>query len=1536
MAAPYYNNPEYDTYLGGLESERAIPPGTLRSMMMTESGGDPSAVSPAGARGLFQFMGPTAKQYGLADPHDPQESGRAAADYYEYLLNQFGDDETALAAYNFGEGNIRSGKPLPKETRDYIKRVKAGIPDPEGLSNLMAAFGEAPDEGAPPEEGGGEEAIVGMMAAFDESAPPVKKVPKSEETVAEAFKAGFKVPGLTENIIGAALDAPMPEDPELDRTFGQSAAYYAGRAVTELTDPVGLALTFVPGARVGSTLAARAARTAALGGGYEAGAATAEEARKKGFENIDVGAVAERTLIGAAAGPILEEGVRVAGKVAGDAWSRYRGAKEAESQDLVTTAIEKDGEVPDAEFDPYATEEPPTTKGIEVEELTPEDVGEVGMPPGDKGAEKEPWEDWWNDEDVPTTDKPTDAADVTWKPPTGEVTGINVPPKPEPGRWEGAVPDSDKVLDTATLRPGFESYSHDLHDVITNPKVPNVKSGDLDEVLDRITKIGESPWQKKIAAHLKGLNLGARIRMRSPQDLMVKFKGQTKEALGQYWTKQKMIDINSAFLEEGGVAIGAHGMSRTIIHEATHSATHVVIDSGAPIAKKWDELYRYARGFGRTLTKGGEYGFESAHEFIAEAFSNPEFQDLLRKIPPLNPTGKIRTMWDQFINTVRISLKLPPNTPRSVLEEAIEGGLDIMKVQKRMQKDVNAPYMSDAYETAAKFQAHQTGTGKNLDTMSKEEIDKLPIAELRQLQAERAARKAAEDVPIPEGVYNRPKYLGEDSAGQHHVSMERVDGAYRLSGTGATKEEAMVKLKQLLKDDVIRNQKKLSRVLQQTTAQGPAQGPDSVQSLASKVAQAVAPLTGGRSIRAWDVKGKLSPTFRELRRRVEHFQEFELRPGEKAIPDFTELVQRHSGQFRTALDKVFDPLRTGVFKAFSAEARKALTKQIREGSTSPAAKQVRKILDDIHAYAKKAGLDLGYIENYFPRMYRTEILKTEKGAAEFKKALMEYDVDAEDADEILRTIISEDGFDIRSYQPSKGNRPGAPAWKKSRALADIPDGALEKFLHNDPRTVLHQYSAQVVRRAEHARIFGNNGEVLDKAIKQIKRELAGKGSGLTEAEEKQIRGLSQALIGRYNPILSHRLQTATRMVSAYQLIRTLPMATLSSLSEPFIALEHGGARAFANGLMSGIGYAAKETSRSIFKGLNKSNIRMELEDMGLIVDNSLTDTLREASGGLSKKIGLDEPGIGALRNGKWVDLFFKANMLEPWTNFTRSIAIGTGKKSMQNTVKGFMRNPNGVMGQRLRELGVDGPEAAEWFKRTGGDFTVTDPYQANMKTGLTRFVNDVVMSPRATTKPLWMSDPHWHLVAQLKSYQTTFGNTVGRRWFENMKRAGKSPEDLAKAAYSVGTAGVMTYAAMMSNDLREKWMYGEKGNPRFKNEKPMARVARAMDRAGLTGGLQPAFDMFGGERFGKPGLVQVLGPTATQAVDVVEGVHDVVSKGKPRRMVEAAVEGTPGYFALPSRTKKQAMKGAQRGAKRFSGKTRYMFRKLKRTAKRVF
>jgi soluble lytic murein transglycosylase-like protein len=111
--------------------EESIPD-EIAALVLVESAGRPTALSPKGARGIWQFMPGTARRYGLTvngetdDRQDVQKSTRAAARYLKDLYAQFGGWPLALAAYNAGEQLVRNAV-LKSGARDFVRLSNSGL-----------------------------------------------------------------------------------------------------------------------------------------------------------------------------------------------------------------------------------------------------------------------------------------------------------------------------------------------------------------------------------------------------------------------------------------------------------------------------------------------------------------------------------------------------------------------------------------------------------------------------------------------------------------------------------------------------------------------------------------------------------------------------------------------------------------------------------------------------------------------------------------------------------------------------------------------------------------------------------------------------------------------------------------------------------------------------------------------------------------------------------------------------------------------------------------------------------------------------------------------------------------------------------------------------------------------------------------------------------------------------------------------------------------------------------------------------------------
>lgn len=116
-------------------------PSLIKAIIQTESSGNPKAKSNKGATGLMQLMPETAKDLGV-DPTDPAQNIKGGTRYINQMMDKFDDEKLALAAYNWGPGNVQRAiakvkkeglKPtwenilevayVPSETRKYVSKV---------------------------------------------------------------------------------------------------------------------------------------------------------------------------------------------------------------------------------------------------------------------------------------------------------------------------------------------------------------------------------------------------------------------------------------------------------------------------------------------------------------------------------------------------------------------------------------------------------------------------------------------------------------------------------------------------------------------------------------------------------------------------------------------------------------------------------------------------------------------------------------------------------------------------------------------------------------------------------------------------------------------------------------------------------------------------------------------------------------------------------------------------------------------------------------------------------------------------------------------------------------------------------------------------------------------------------------------------------------------------------------------------------------------------------------------------------------------
>lgn len=129
---------KYETIVRAHARNYELDPALVAAVIYQESGFDAQARSPSGALGLMQLLPATAQgiairtggsRFRVEDLYDPEINVRYGCWYLRHLLRKYGDEGTALAAYNAGQTNVdrwlREGGGIRfAETRHYVERIR--------------------------------------------------------------------------------------------------------------------------------------------------------------------------------------------------------------------------------------------------------------------------------------------------------------------------------------------------------------------------------------------------------------------------------------------------------------------------------------------------------------------------------------------------------------------------------------------------------------------------------------------------------------------------------------------------------------------------------------------------------------------------------------------------------------------------------------------------------------------------------------------------------------------------------------------------------------------------------------------------------------------------------------------------------------------------------------------------------------------------------------------------------------------------------------------------------------------------------------------------------------------------------------------------------------------------------------------------------------------------------------------------------------------------------------------------------------------
>jgi len=592
-----------------------------------------------------------------------------------------------------------------------------------------------------------------------------------------------------------------------------------------------------------------------------------------------------------------------------------------------------------------------------------------------------------------------------------------------------------------------------------------------------------------------------------------------------------------------------------------------------------------------------------------------------------------------------------------------------------------------------------------------------------------------------------------------------------------------------------------------------------------------------------------SPTAKKLMNSLSYDMARPLR-GEREVAERTmgEAVNEITGHYAVNFKKAFDTLKDPLTNKVDDSVNDRLMYYLRGGELSfdgqfpddaikKAGDQIRENLNLMHGHAKALDIEVGFHENYVPRIWNRKVM--EENREEFIDLLVESGQAKPKIDPETKTLVGARQVASKIYRDmlalaSEGNglRSGRPAFSAKRSLDEITDDNMfSKFLDNNVEEVMLDYIFDHGHKLGLVETLGvkNTEQFKTQWLNKIALELEASGirperGGLTTGEEELLTNA----FGLASNEIQSRLGAAKPWIDGLMLgyqMSLLPLATLSSLSEAALLMLNATPKQALKGLGASIVAGSKTTAYNAVTGYNsmvaKANKKLGLDMVETLqVKHNMTqpeiwDTMARFNIATSRAAqdrveGLTGHQMSSKTARKLQNGFFKVTALTDWTKFVEMSAYHVGHDIVQTNLKELAKDaahagakPYMRAARRTRllnelaDLGISPEEGIEWVARGA---LKDDAYFKNIERAAARYTSGVILHPNRTNmlKPNIMNSPNTGLLFQLMSYPTAFSNVV----LKKMARSMAGDDALVQNARTLGTISVMTALATLGNAIR--------------------------------------------------------------------------------------------------------------------------------------
>lgn len=842
-----------------------------------------------------------------------------------------------------------------------------------------------------------------------------------------------------------------------------------------------------------------------------------------------------------------------------------------------------------------------------------------------------------------------------------------------------------------------------------------------------------------------------------------------------------------------------------LVHEAIHAATLKAEAKNSAARKDLNRLLNHVRDSlkARGEDIGAWYGLSETQEFLAEAFSNPDFQDLLARVPAIK-TATFQNAWEEFKSWVAELLGFTPNHI-TAFEEALTIGRALAREQGIARLE-NRVAMWNGTSFNSFNSAAAAAPADFLQMLSPEDRARLLGAfEVGAVREQIRAVLAPNQRHLVDTADVGPELLLNLG-----VAMA-IDGKLKLDGADRSVARklwdtiskflkipsANVYAQQIVADIKAGKVNRQYRADQRVLVKNP-------NDALGKAALGITRWTNSKVVPVADALLKnMNTRIRET--------------GVPAMRELATLVAQRTGEFRAdrsssyrqrweqergkRLNNLSRILR-GLDEDTSVELAAALQQRARPTDAGKARlyDAVRSYLDEMYDYMSRRGVKgLRRKGEYFPVVMDREAVAENRDEffalhREFEGAIrtrfMRWTQDAIDAlgdtskdrvrqmerdrlEAVLEKLETRDIdeligelYDMAQYGSREHyiagvdhtNPKHAPAFAHVKHMTsdfiydegtEAQRARFEKFQSKNLTAIMANYTNRAVRRAEweNMDMTGRITGLIAKAAEQ----------GADKKQLQMMRDYVNMEMGTYNdswnPLVHRFLKGMDRMFDTkmaetdFQKAKAVmgALQTYNNLRLLPLAVLSSLIDPIATMVRSGGFNDAAVNLRDGFRAMRNKDggdeLRAMAEQLGTIEREGLTDIMASMYGNV-----YDPGGTSAKIN----NALFKYNGMEGVLRFTRLTALAAGHRFLIR----HKTNPTQHSERYLRELGLS-PQQIK-VSANGKYVELTGATEAALR----RFVDESTVRPSPGQKPGWHNDPNFALAAQYKAYLYAFYETV--------------------------------------------------------------------------------------------------------------------------------------------------------------------------------